>query len=194
MLQENFRQPMDGEPSASLYGSCMIDVDNAEGTPMKLRLGFRRMPRVFIPMLGIGAIALASLALADQASLIPASRLINPDELAKIIQSAKSKKPLMIQVGSHVLYTQAHIPGSEYIGPASSESGLQSLRKRVESLPRNRFIVLYCGCCPWSHCPNVKPADDALHAMGFTNVKVLYVANNFGADWVDKGYPVAKGD
>jgi hypothetical protein len=26
--------------------------------------------------------------------------------------------------------------------------------------------------------------------MGFTNVKVLYLANNFGADWVDKGYPV----
>jgi hypothetical protein len=30
--------------------------------------------------------------------------------------------------------------------------------------------------------------------MGFTNVKVLYIANNFGADWVEKGYPVAKGD
>jgi hypothetical protein len=29
--------------------------------------------------------------------------------------------------------------------------------------------------------------------MGFTNVKVLYIANNFGADWVEKGYPVAKG-
>jgi hypothetical protein len=30
--------------------------------------------------------------------------------------------------------------------------------------------------------------------MGFTNVKVLYIVSNFGADWVDKGYPVAKGD
>ena len=133
-------------------------------------------------------------ALADQASLIPSSRLINPDELVKILQSAKGQKPLLIQVGSHVLYTQAHIPGSEYIGPASSESGLQSLRKRVESLPRNKFIVLYCGCCPWSHCPNVEPADAALRAMGFTNVKVLYISNNFGTDWVSKGYPVAKGD
>jgi hypothetical protein len=26
--------------------------------------------------------------------------------------------------------------------------------------------------------------------MGFTNVKVLYIAQNFGADWVNKGYPV----
>jgi thiosulfate/3-mercaptopyruvate sulfurtransferase len=140
------------------------------------------------------AVALASSALAYQASLIPASRLIKPDELVKIIQSSEDVKPLIIQVGSHVLYTQAHIPGSEYIGPASNEVGLQALRKRVERLPRNKAIVLYCGCCPWDHCPNVKPADDALHAMGFTNVKILYVAGNFGTDWVEKGYPVAKGD
>ena len=126
-----------------------------------------------------------------QATSLPGSQLINPEELVKLL---KSEKPLVIQVGSHVLYQQAHIPGSEYIGPASSESGLQSLRKRVESLRRNQFIVLYCGCCPWSHCPNVKPADDVLRAMGFSNVKVLYIANNFGADWVEKGYPVAEGD
>ncbi len=139
-------------------------------------------------------LTLVSGVLAFQASSIPASRLINPEELVKILQSSKGEKPLMIQVGSHVLYAQAHIPGSEYIGPASNESGLQALRKRVEPLARNKFIVLYCGCCPWSHCPNVKPADDALHAMGFTNIKVLYIADNFGADWVDKGYPMAKGD
>jgi thiosulfate/3-mercaptopyruvate sulfurtransferase len=131
---------------------------------------------------------------ADQASSIPASRLISPDELVKILQSSKSEKPLMIQVGSHVLYTQAHIPGSEYIGAASTEVGLQQLRQRVTSLPRSKFIVIYCGCCPWSHCPNVEPADRALRAMGFTNLNVLYIANNFGVDWVDKGYPTAKGD
>lgn len=131
---------------------------------------------------------------AFQASSIPASRLINPEELVKILQSSKGEKPLMIQVGSHVLFEQAHIPGAEYSGPASSEIGLQQLRTRVQSLPRNKFIVIYCGCCPWSHCPNVKPADDALRGMGFTNVKVLYIADNFGADWVNKGYPVAKGE
>ncbi len=152
-----------------------------------------RFGQMFL-VLGTVTIGLASAVLAYQSSLIPASHLMNPDELVKILQSSKSEKPLMIQVGSHVLYTQAHIPGSEYIGPASGEVGLQSLRQRVQSLPRNKFIVLYCGCCPWGHCPNVKPADDALHAMGFTNVKVLYMADNFGANWVDKGYPVAKGE
>jgi thiosulfate/3-mercaptopyruvate sulfurtransferase len=131
---------------------------------------------------------------AFQATSLSNSQLINPEELVKILQTPKGEKPLMIQVGSHVLYEQAHIPGSEYIGPASSESGIQQLRKRVEALPRSKFIVIYCGCCPWNHCPNVKPADDALHAMGFTNVKVLYIWGNFGMDWVEKGYPVAKGE
>jgi len=128
-----------------------------------------------------------------QATDIPSSRLVNPVDLAKMLQSTTGERPLVLYVGFHVLYAQAHIPEAEYVGPASTDSGLQLLRKRVASLPRNKLIVLYCGCCPWGHCPNVKPADEVLHAMGFTNVKVLYIANNFGTDWVDKGYPVAKG-
>jgi thiosulfate/3-mercaptopyruvate sulfurtransferase len=128
-----------------------------------------------------------------QWSPIAPGRLINPEDLVRLLPSSK-EKPLMLQVGSHMLFLQAHIPGSEYAGPAANGSGLQQLRKRVESLPRNKFIVLYCGCCPWNHCPNVKPADDALHSMGFTNVRVLYIADNFGTNWVDKGYPTAKGE
>jgi thiosulfate/3-mercaptopyruvate sulfurtransferase len=131
---------------------------------------------------------------AAQATAIPASRQISPEDLVNRLRNSGNEKPLMIQVGSHVLYAQAHIPGSEYIGPASTEAGLQQLRKRVESLPRTKSIILYCGCCPWSHCPNVKPADDALRALGFSNVKVLYISDNFGTNWVDKGYPTAKGE
>jgi thiosulfate/3-mercaptopyruvate sulfurtransferase len=139
-------------------------------------------------------ITAASAALAFQASTIAESHLISPDKLVKILQSSKGEKPLLIHVGFHVLYLQAHIPGSEYIGPGSDPSAVQRLRARVESLPRNKFIVLYCGCCPWSHCPNLKPTDDALHAMGFTNVKALYLADNIATNWRDKGYPTAKGE
>ena len=128
-----------------------------------------------------------------QASSIPTSRLIHPEDLVKILQ-ASNQKPLMLQVGSHTLFLQAHIAGSEYVGAASTDAGLQQLRKRVGALPRNKFIVLYCGCCPWNHCPNIKPADDALHAMGFSNVKVLHIPENLGTDWVEKGYPTAKGE
>ena len=65
--------------------------------------------------LGLASIVLISVAFAYQASLIPTSRLVNPDELVRILQSSKGERPLVIQVGSHVLYAQAHIPGSEYI-------------------------------------------------------------------------------
>jgi rhodanese-related sulfurtransferase len=146
-----------------------------------------------LALLFLFAVFLISTSAFAQWSPIAPGRLISPEDLAKMLQSGK-EKPLMLQVGSHMLFLQAHIPGSEYAGPAANESGLQQLRKLVESLPRNKFIVLYCGCCPWNHCPNVKPANDALHTMGFTNVKVLYIADNFGTNWVDKGYPTAKGE
>jgi len=123
-------------------------------------------------------------------------KTLTPGELVGILntKSAKTPKPLLFQVGSHMLYMQAHIPNSEYIRQGNTPEGLQRLGRRVGNLPKNTFIVLYCGCCPWNHCPNVNPAYDALTQLGFTNVKVLYIANNFGADWVDKGYPIARGE
>jgi thiosulfate/3-mercaptopyruvate sulfurtransferase len=142
----------------------------------------------------IAALTIGLTGFAFQASTIEASHLIKPEDLAKILQSSKGEKPLLIQVGFHVLYLQGHIPGSEYIGPASDPSTLQKLRDRVQSLPRDKFIVIYCGCCPWDHCPNLKPAHDALLALGFTNVKALHIPNNIATDWRDKGYPTTKGE
>ena len=126
-------------------------------------------------------------------SPIPAADLINTQDLVKILQSPKGERPLLIYVGFRFPYTQAHLPGSEYYGPAANEAAVQQLRKRVEGLARSRFIVIYCGCCPWSRCPNVKPAYEALHNLGFTKLKVLYIPDNLGTDWVNRGYPVEKG-
>lgn len=120
-------------------------------------------------------------------------KTLSPEELVHTL-AGKGSKPLLLQVGSRMLYVQAHIPGSEYVGAGNTPEGIQNLRQRVSNLPKNREIVLYCGCCPWSHCPNVNPAYETLQKMGFTHAKVLYIANNFGADWVDKGYPVARGE
>lgn len=128
------------------------------------------------------------------AQLAPGSaQLINPEELVAILQSPKGPKPLVLNVGPHLVYMQAHIPGAEFIGPSSDSQGMESLRRRVKSLPHNTFIVLYCGCCPWDHCPNVRPAYYELQKAGFSKVKVLYIADNFGVDWVYKGYPTIKG-
>ncbi len=126
------------------------------------------------------------------AHAIDSAHLINPENLAKLLQSPKAEKPLVLMVGFRVLHAQGHIPGAEYVGPGSEDRGIQALRKRVEGLPRNKAIVVYCGCCPWVHCPNVEPAYKELVTMGYSNVKVLYIAHNFGADWIAKGYPVEK--
>ncbi len=122
---------------------------------------------------------------------IPSQDLVQPSDLIQLLQS--SEKPLVLQVGSHVLYAEAHIPGSKYVGAAGTSAGLQALRERVAVVKKDQTIVIYCGCCPWGRCPNIRPAYAQLHALGFTRVKALYLGNNFGSDWVDKGLPVAKG-
>lgn len=125
--------------------------------------------------------------------LSPASAdLIRPDELAKALHS--SAKPTVFNVGPRMIYVQAHIPGAEFIGPTNQSEGLAKLRARAASLPRDTFLVIYCGCCPWEHCPNVRPPYQELKQMGFTRLKVLYIATSFGSDWVEKGYPTAKGE
>ncbi len=125
---------------------------------------------------------------------IPASALIKPEELAKLLGGPAKTKPRLVFVGFRALYVQAHIPGSEYAGPTAREENLQALRSLLQSTPKQKPIVLYCGCCPWSHCPNVIPAYQAARAMGFTQLKVLYIPQDFGRDWLAKGYPVQKGE
>jgi thiosulfate/3-mercaptopyruvate sulfurtransferase len=131
---------------------------------------------------------------APAASELPpgSAELIQPQELLKALQSG-SVKPTVLYVGPHFLYAQAHIRNAEFIGPASDAQSLDKLRKRVAALPKDSSIVLYCGCCPWEHCPNIRPAYKELKKAGFTGVKVLYLGNSFGTDWADKGYPVEKG-
>ena len=122
---------------------------------------------------------------------IPSAQLLQPEELVPLLSRSGAGKPLVLQVGPHVFYAEAHVPGSEYIG--AGETGLQALKERVKSLPHDQFVVLYCGCCPWKKCPNVRPAYQQLVWSGFNRVKVLYIADNIGKDWVTKGYPVEKG-
>jgi rhodanese-related sulfurtransferase len=122
---------------------------------------------------------------------IPHDQLMQPEELNRLLHGGGAK-PLVLQVGSRMLFEQAHIPGAEYAGPGSQDAGLDQLKSRVAPLPRNTFIVLYCGCCPWGRCPNIAPAFNLLHGLRFTRVKVLYMAENFGTDWAAKGYPVER--
>jgi rhodanese-related sulfurtransferase len=117
------------------------------------------------------------------------SELMSPAQLAPDLNSA-----LVIHVGFPALYHGAHITGSSYAGPGSKEQGLEELKRKVANEPRDRQIVLYCGCCPWDHCPNIRPAFAALKQMGFTKVRALQIPTNLKTDWVDHGYPTAHGE
>ena len=127
------------------------------------------------------------------AASIPTAALIQPADFAAALNAPATSKPLILQVGFRKAYLQAHIPGSEYVGAASEEDGVKVLRERVATLHKDRAIVIYCGCCPWSKCPNIAAAYDTLQQLGFTNVKVVYIADDFGTNWVDPGFPTAKG-
>jgi thiosulfate/3-mercaptopyruvate sulfurtransferase len=113
--------------------------------------------------------------------------LVQPDQVAKDLGT-----PLLIHAGFPVLYRAAHITGSVFAGPGSKDEGIADLKKAVAAQPRTREIVLYCGCCPFDKCPNIRPAFAALHEMGFTHVKVMELPTNLKTDWIDKGYPTDK--
>jgi 3-mercaptopyruvate sulfurtransferase SseA len=148
-------------------------------------------------LLGVLAslIGAARPALADHkpAASIPTAALIQPADFAATLNASDAPKPLILQVGFRKAYQQAHIPGSEYVGAASDADGVKVLRERLAKLRKDSAIVIYCGCCPWSKCPNIAAAYDALHDLGFKNVKVLYIADDFGTNWVDQGFPTARG-
>jgi thiosulfate/3-mercaptopyruvate sulfurtransferase len=118
--------------------------------------------------------------------------VVQPKELAGQLAGHRAAI-IVFQVGPNVLYRSKHIPGAIYAGPANKPEGLELLKAAAEKLPRDREIVLYCGCCPWDHCPNVRPAVQLMQQMGFTHVRALYVPTNFKSDWIDAGYPVEEG-
>jgi thiosulfate/3-mercaptopyruvate sulfurtransferase len=114
-------------------------------------------------------------------------QLMAPAALAAIINNPAVKKPLIICVGPGAL-----IKGSVDVGPAKEKENLEKLRKELNVLPKNSDIVIYCGCCPFDHCPNVRPAFTLLNEMKFTNTHLLNLEHNIRTDWVDKGYPQEK--
>ena len=114
-------------------------------------------------------------------------QLLEPADLANTIQTSDVTKPLIISIGP-----AASIKTSVGVGPASEAENLAKLEQLVAKEPKNRAIVIYCGCCPFKNCPNVRPAFTKLNALGFTNHKLLNLSKNLKTDWIDKGYPVVE--
>jgi len=115
-----------------------------------------------------------------------ADQLIEPSALAKTLQANKGL-PVIISVGPGAI-----IPHSIDIGMVNDEKNLEKFKEELSKLPKSTNIVVYCGCCPFEHCPDVRPAIDELKKMKFTNYHLLNLPHNIRTDWISKGYPEIK--
>ena len=143
----------------------------------------------------VGAIDGGQAASAGQAATTtepwPESATLDPADVAATLGGPRPT-PTIVYVGFTALFRPGHVPGATFRGPTSQAEGLADLRRWAEPLARTTTIVIYCGCCPFKQCPNVRPAFKALAEMGFTNVRVMVLPTSFEKDWVEKNYPVEK--
>jgi thiosulfate/3-mercaptopyruvate sulfurtransferase len=122
------------------------------------------------------------------------AEVLRPADLAHELSGAKAEHaPTIVYVGFHTLFAGGHVPEASFHGTASTEKGLADLKEWAASLPRSTNLIIYCGCCPFDRCPNIRPAYKALREVGFAHVRVLVLPTSFAADWVEQGYPMQKG-
>jgi len=110
--------------------------------------------------------------------------LMEPSVLASRISQEKANNMLILAVGP-----DAVIKGSIDIGDTHDQSNLKKLKNYLKNVPKDKEVVIYCGCCPFDRCPNVRPAFRALKEMGFKNPKLLNLSKNIKVNWLDKNYP-----
>ncbi len=115
------------------------------------------------------------------------SQLMEPAALAAILENPRATKPLIYNIG-----VVDDIKGAKNMGAASEKANLEQFKKVISTLPKNTSVVVYCGRCPFSRCPNIRPAFQALQAAGLKNGRLLNLTTNIKTDWIDKGYPLAK--
>ncbi len=108
---------------------------------------------------------------------------IEPLVLNNIILSKKNI-PVILNVSA---YRHTPIKGSIHIGDMLDHS-YADLKLALGSTPKNKEIVVYCGCCSLEYCERVEKAFDLLRANGYTNVKVLNLIVGFDPDWKGKQY------
>jgi len=157
-----------------------------------------------ILLLGICAtLLLAPVLRSNQSGAVNQEKTADPWTKAQVLEAAdlvrelgNSKSgtaPAIVYVGFRTLFEGGHVPRASFHGTASKEEGLRELRKWAGTPPRSTNLVIYCGCCPFDRCPNIRPAFTAVADLGFTKMRVLVLPTSFAADWVEKGYAIEKG-
>ena len=157
-----------------------------------------------ILLLGISAaILLVPVLRSNQSGAVHQEKTADPWTTAQVLEAAELVRqlgnskggtaPAIVYVGFRTLFAGGHVPRASFHGTASKKEGLAELKKWAGALPRSTNVIIYCGCCPFDRCPNIRPAYKAVEDLGFTHVRVLVLPTSFAADWVEKGYPIEKG-
>jgi len=113
------------------------------------------------------------------------TELMEPGELNEYIKA--NKAPVIFNTG-----TVEDIKGAIHIGSINEAANLAKFKSALASHPKNTQVVVYCGCCPFGKCPNIRPAYKQLKDLGYTNVKVLNLYVNLRNNWTSEGYPLDK--
>lgn len=149
-----------------------------------------------LSILAVGILAIGFLSFSLQQNDDPWSegQLMDPASLAeRMTDTTGQALPLILAVnpdGMYGLPYEGGIQGARWFGPAEEEEHLNELKSFLEGVEKDSEIVLYCGCCPFDKCPNIRPAFSLLNTMGFTNHYLLNLPKNIREDWILLGYPM----
>jgi hypothetical protein len=110
-----------------------------------------------------------------------------------LTENAISKKPAAAPVAD--AGKAAELASAVQIEP-------EALAKMLQASKGEKPVVLHVGFKNFYDQAKIPGSDyagpgsklEGLRAMGFTNVKVVHIADNFGANWVNPGLPVSKGE
>jgi thiosulfate/3-mercaptopyruvate sulfurtransferase len=120
-----------------------------------------------------------------QTEKLTKDQLIQAADLAAIINSPTAKKPLIFNVGP-----MGNIKGAVATGLPHTFSGSEALTTELNNVPKNREIIIYCGCCSTQSCGNIRTAFDLVKKLGYKKVKCLDIMSTLGDDWISKKYPM----
>jgi hypothetical protein len=133
----------------------------------------------------VSAFLISSYVSGSQTDPWTAEQLLEPSTLASTFKNKQENQPKIFCVGPGAM-----IPHSIDVGPAKDKDNLNKLKAELNKLPKDTYLVIYCGCCPFERCPNVRPAFTLINEMKFTKARLLNLPHNLKTDWIDKGFPV----
>ena len=112
-------------------------------------------------------------------------QLMQPSDLASILNEPIKNNIYIFNIGP-----SGSIKNSIEIGPTEDKNSIEKLKHEASKLPKYADIVIYCGCCPFDKCPNIRPAFNLLNEMDFINHKLLNISKNLKVNWIDNGFPI----